>query len=87
MPYLTRLPFDQIMEQVQVLGSVNIMDDLSSAVAMKVNLDLQLNLMSSSLYHLLGQDVGRGYEVAKSRHIIIAVLIRKTHTETLAIAN
>jgi hypothetical protein len=25
--------------------------------------------MASSLYHLLGQDVGRGYEVAKSRHI------------------
>jgi transposase len=45
------------------------MDALSSAVAMKVNLDLQLTLMASSLYHLLGQDVGRGYEVAKSRHI------------------
>ena len=45
------------------------MDALSSAVAMKVNLDLQLTLMASSLYHLLGQEVGRGYEVAKSRHI------------------
>ncbi|MDZ7761496.1 MAG: hypothetical protein U5L00_14735 [Desulfovermiculus sp.] len=45
------------------------MDALPSAVAMKVNLDLQLTLMGSSLYHLLGQDVGRGYEVAKSRHI------------------
>ena len=36
---------------------------------MKVNLDLQLTLMARSLYHLLGQDVDRGYEVAKSRHI------------------
>lgn len=45
------------------------MDALSSAVAMKVNLDVQLTLMASSLYHLLGQQVGQGYEVAKSRHI------------------
>jgi len=45
------------------------MDALSSAVAMKVNLDLQLTLMASSLYRLLGAKVGRGYERAKSRHI------------------
>jgi len=45
------------------------MDALSSAVAMKVNCDLQLTLMGSSLYRLLGASVGRGYEVAKSRHI------------------
>ncbi len=45
------------------------MDALSSAVAMKVNCDVQLTLMASSLYRLLGQRVGNGYETAKSRHI------------------
>jgi hypothetical protein len=45
------------------------MDALSSAVAMKVNLDLQLSLMASSLYRLFGSKIGRGYEIAKSRHI------------------
>jgi hypothetical protein len=45
------------------------MDALSSAVAMKVNLDLQLTLMASSLYRLLGGRIGRGYETAKTQHI------------------
>ena len=45
------------------------MDALSSAVAMKVNCDLQLTLMASSLYRLLASQVGNGYETAKSRHI------------------
>ena len=45
------------------------MDALSSAVAMKVNCDLQLTLMASSLYRLLGAQIGNGYEVAKSRHL------------------
>ena len=45
------------------------MDALSSAVAMKVNCDLQLTLMASSLYRLLGTQIGNGYEVAKSRHL------------------
>lgn len=45
------------------------MDALSSAVAMKVNLDLQLTLMASSLYRLLGYRVGNGYETARSRHL------------------
>jgi transposase len=45
------------------------MDALSSAVAMKVNFDLQLTLMASSLYRLLGSKIGNGYENAKSRHI------------------
>ena len=44
------------------------MDALSSAVAMKVNCDLQLTLMASSLYRLLAVRIGNGYEVAKSRH-------------------
>jgi hypothetical protein len=45
------------------------MDALSSAVAMKVNCDLQLTLMASSLYRLLAARVGNGYETAKSRHL------------------
>jgi len=45
------------------------MDALSSAVAMKVNCDLQLTLMASSLYRLLASEVGNGYDSAKSRHI------------------
>jgi hypothetical protein len=45
------------------------MDALSSAVARKVDCDLQLTLMASSLYRLLGQRVGNGYETAKSRHL------------------
>jgi transposase len=45
------------------------MDALSSAVAMKVNLDLQLTLMASSLYRLLGSKLGNGYQKARSRHI------------------
>jgi hypothetical protein len=38
------------------------MDALSSAVAMKVDCDLQLILMASSLYRLLAGRIGRGYE-------------------------
>ena len=45
------------------------MDALSSAVAMKVNCDLQLTLMASSLYRLLGAHIGHGYEHAKSAHL------------------
>ena len=45
------------------------MDALSSAVAMKVNCDVQLTLMASSLYRLLGTRVGNGYDTAKSSHI------------------
>lgn len=44
-------------------------DSLSSAVALKVNCDLQLTLMASSLYRHFGQQLGHGYEKAKSRHI------------------
>ena len=45
------------------------MDALSSAVAMKVNLDLQLTLMASSLYRLFASRIGNRYKNAKSRHI------------------
>jgi len=44
-------------------------DALSSTVAMKVTCDLQLTLMASSLYRLLGGRVGNGYATARSRHI------------------
>jgi transposase len=45
------------------------MDALSSVVAMKVNCDLQLTLMASSLYRLLGTEIGQGYQMATSRHL------------------
>jgi hypothetical protein len=45
------------------------MDALSSAVAMKVNCDLRLTLMASSLYRLLAGRIGRGYERTESRHL------------------
>jgi hypothetical protein len=45
------------------------MDALSSAVALKVNCDLQLTLMASSLYRYLGQRIGNGYETVKSRQL------------------
>lgn len=45
------------------------MDALSSTVALKVNCDLQLTLMASSLYRLLASEIGQGYERAKSQHV------------------
>jgi len=45
------------------------MDALSSAVALHITCDLQLTLMASSLYRLLGTRIGQGYEVAKARHL------------------
>jgi hypothetical protein len=45
------------------------MDALSSAVAMKINCDLQLTLMGSSLYRLLGAKIGHGYATAESAHL------------------
>ena len=45
------------------------MDALSSAVAMKVDCDLQLTLMASSLYRLLGSQIGEGYDHARAQHI------------------
>jgi hypothetical protein len=54
-----------------IADSINFfhMDALSSAVAMKVSCDLQLTLMASSLYRLLGERIGNGYATAKSQHI------------------
>jgi hypothetical protein len=50
------------------------MDALSSAVAMKVNGDLQLTLMAYSLYRLLAVRVANGYEAAKSRHLYMDLI-------------
>ena len=62
------------------------MDSLSSAVALRVSCDLQLTLMASSLYRLLGDRIGSGYEVAKARHLFrdfidATAVIRITDTE------
>lgn len=43
------------------------MDALSSAVPMKVDCDLQLTLMGSSLYRLFANEIAQGYERSKSR--------------------
>jgi transposase-like protein len=64
------------------------MDALSSAVAMKVNCDLQLTLMAGTLYRLLASRVGNGYRDAKSRHIFRdllsgAGLVTLTETEVV----
>lgn len=45
------------------------MDALSSTVPMKVNFDLQLTLMASSLYRLFSCSLGNGYQTAKSKKI------------------
>jgi hypothetical protein len=64
------------------------MDALSSAVALRVTCDLQLTLMASSLYRVLGQRLGGGYEVAKSRHLFrdfidATAVIRLTEREVV----
>ncbi len=38
-------------------------------MALKLNCDLQLTLMGSSLYRMLGARVGRTYATAESRHL------------------
>lgn len=56
-------------------------DALSSAVALKVNCDLQLTLMASSLYRHLGQRIGNGYEMVKSRHLFRDFIDATAHIE------
>ena len=45
------------------------MDALSSAVPMRINVDVQLSVMASVLYRLIGVRAGQGYEKAESRTI------------------
>ena len=64
------------------------MDALSSAVALKVNCDLLLTLLASSLYRLLGLRLGDGYEKAKARHLFrdfvdATATVRLTKTEVV----
>jgi hypothetical protein len=76
--HLYRSPVKLILRYAQrmliennIEDSVNFfhLDALSSAVALKVNCDIQLTLMASSLYRYLAQRIGNGYESAKSRHL------------------
>ena len=60
------------------------MDALSSAVAMKVNCDVLLTVMASSLYRLLGRRIGNGYETAKSKHIFHDLVNGTGHVEITA---
>ena len=67
---ITRYAQRMVIEN-QLAEGINFfhMDALSSAVPMKVNLDLQLTIMASSLYRLLGVRLGNGYAEAKADHI------------------
>lgn len=60
------------------------MDALSSAVALKVNCDLQLTLMASSLYRLLASRLGNGYEHVKARHLFDDFINASAHIEIAA---
>ena len=67
---ITRYAQRMVIEN-QLAEGINFfhMDALSSAVPMKVNCDLQLTIMASSLYRLLGVKLGNGYAEAKADHI------------------
>jgi hypothetical protein len=43
------------------------LDALSSMVGLKVDFDLQITLMASTLYHLLAKKVGTGYDHAQAK--------------------
>lgn len=73
--YLKKSPSRLIERYIQRMITENNIDDgidffhvdaLSSAVAMKMDLDLQLTLMASSLYRLFAQQIGQGYEKSGS---------------------
>jgi len=66
----------RMLVENQIADSIDFfhMDALSSAVAMKVTCDLLLTLMGSSLYRLLGERLGHGYERAEARHIFRDVI-------------
>ena len=53
------------------------MDALSAAVPLRVDFDVQLTLMASSLYRLLGLRVGEGFATAKAR-TLFDKLVRAT---------
>ncbi len=45
------------------------LDALSSMVGLKVDFDLQITLMASSLYRLMAQRIGREYQRAQAKKI------------------
>jgi hypothetical protein len=61
--FIDRIPSAETAE------SVDFFDALSFAVAIKVDCDLQLTLMTSSLYRLLGEQIGEDNATAKSPHV------------------
>ena len=52
-------------------------DALSAAVPMKINVDVQLTVMASVLYRLLGLRIGQGFEVAEARTIFRKIVPRR----------
>ena len=57
------------------------LDALSSMVGLKVDFDLQLTLMASSLYRLMAQRVGREYERAQPKKIFRNLLDLSAHVD------
>ena len=55
------------------------MDALSAAVPMKIDLDVQLTLMASALYRILGRRLGHGLEIATPR-TLFRKLVRASAT-------
>ena len=60
------------------------MDALSAAVPLRVDFDVQLTLMASSLYRLLGLRVGEGFATAKARTIFDKLVRATGHIEITA---
>lgn len=58
------------------------MDALSAAVPMKINVDVQLTVIASVLYRLLGLRTGHGFEVAEAR-TLFQKLVPKRASVTL----
>ncbi|MDE0211876.1 MAG: hypothetical protein OXJ64_18595 [Boseongicola sp.] len=65
------------------------MDALSAAMPMRIDLDVQLTLMASSLYRRISNSIGQGFEAAKVRTIFrklvyASAAIRITEDEIIA---
>ncbi len=57
------------------------MDALSAAIPMRNNVDVQLTVMASVLYRLLGARVGQGFEVAEARTIYRNLVPKRAHVK------
>ena len=60
------------------------MDALSVAVPLRVDFDVQLTLMASSLYRPLGLRVGEGFATAKARTLFDKLVRSTGHIEITA---